>query len=282
MAVLRQRLSKRLPDGSFTPVHFETSSEIVVRPDGTSIETTVSKIVEDIEAIQQDFSPAGIGAAPANHTHTAADVGALPSTTVIPDKVSQLTNDKNYTTDAQVDEKVSAMAATIIGGAPEDYDTLKEVYDKIKENDDARTALNAAIAGKVDKTRTVNGKPLSADVTLDAADVGARPATWTPTAADVGARPATWTPTAADVGALPSGGTAAKATVLATARTFRVNLGSASTASFDGSGNVTPGVTGTLPVANGGTGVTSTAALKTALGISTWGDYMLEDLPAAK
>lgn len=268
MAVLRQRLSKRLPDGSFTPVHFETSSEIVVRPDGTSIETTVSKIVEDIEAIQQDFSPAGIGAAPANHTHTAADVGALPSTTVIPDKVSQLTNDKNYTTDAQVDEKVSAMAATIIGGAPEDYDTLKEVYDKIKENDDARTALNAAIAGKVDKTRTVNGKPLSADVTLDAADVGARPATWTPTAADVGA--------------LPSGGTAAKATVLATARTFRVNLGSTSTASFDGSGNVTPGVTGTLPVANGGTGVTSTAALKTALGISTWGDYMLEDLPAAK
>ena len=34
-----------------------------------------------------------------------------------------------------------------------------------------------------------------------AADVGARPNTWTPTAADVGARPNTWIPTAADVGA---------------------------------------------------------------------------------
>ena len=47
-----------------------------------------------------------------------------------------------------------------------------------------------------------------------AADVGARPSTWTPSAADVGARPSTWTPSAADVGALPSGGTAADASRL--------------------------------------------------------------------
>lgn len=36
--------------------------------------------------------------------------------------------------------------------------------------------------------------------THTAAQVGARPDTWTPTAADVGARPSTWTPTASDVG----------------------------------------------------------------------------------
>lgn len=47
------------------------------------------------------------------------------------------------------------------------------------------------------------------------------------------------------------------ATKLATARTVRTNLSSTSTASFDGSANITPGVTGTLPVANGGTGNTS-------------------------
>lgn len=51
-------------------------------------------------------------------------------------------------------------------------------------------------------------------------------------------------------------GLAASATKLATARTIRTNLGSTSTASFDGSANVTPGVTGTLPIANGGTGRT--------------------------
>ncbi len=78
--------------------------------------------------------------------------------------------------------------------------------------------------------RTVNGKPLGSDVTLSAADVGARPDTWTPSAADVGAvpaarkvngkvlsadislsaadvgaRPSSWTPTAADVGAKAAG-----------------------------------------------------------------------------
>lgn len=48
----------------------------------------------------------------------------------------------------------------------------------------------------VPTSRTVNGHALSADVTLDAEDVGARPNTWTPSAEDVGAIPN------------PSGGTA--------------------------------------------------------------------------
>lgn len=52
-------------------------------------------------------------------------------------------------------------------------------------------------------------------------------------------------------------GNAATATKLATARTIRTNLGSATAVSFDGSGNVTPGVTGTLPVDYGGTGLSS-------------------------
>ena len=41
----------------------------------------------------------------------------------------------------------------------------------------------------VPTSRTVNGHALSADVTLDAEDVGARPDTWTPSADDVGAIP---------------------------------------------------------------------------------------------
>ena len=54
-------------------------------------------------------------------------------------------------------------------------------------------------------------------------------------------------------------GNAKTATTIATARTFRTNLGSTSAVSFDGSTNVTPGVTGTLPVSNGGTGMSSVA-----------------------
>ena len=56
-------------------------------------------------------------------------------------------------------------------------------------------------------------------------------------------------------------GNATTATTLANSRTFRTNLASTSTASFNGGGNVTPGVTGTLAVGNGGTGLTSISTL---------------------
>ena len=53
---------------------------------------------------------------------------------------------------------------------------------------------------------------------------------------------------------------AASATKLQTARTIRTNLSSTSTASFDGTTDITPGITGTLSVSHGGTGATSIGA----------------------
>ncbi len=55
-------------------------------------------------------------------------------------------------------------------------------------------------------------------------------------------------------------GNAGSATKLATARTIQINLESTSSASFDGTANITPGVTGTLPISNGGTGQTTAKA----------------------
>lgn len=52
-------------------------------------------------------------------------------------------------------------------------------------------------------------------------------------------------------------GNAGSATKLATARTIQTNLASTSAASFNGTTNITPGVTGTLPVGSGGTGQTN-------------------------
>lgn len=69
-------------------------------------------------------------------------------------------------------------------------------------------------------------------------------------------------------------GNAATATKLATARTILVNLASTTAASFNGTANVTPGVSGTLPVGRGGTGRTDgkAVALATKRTISLTGD----------
>ena len=61
-------------------------------------------------------------------------------------------------------------------------------------------------------------------------------------------------------------GNAATATKLATARTIRTNLASTSAVSFDGSANITPGVSGTLPIGHGGTGATTASSARDNLG----------------
>ena len=70
-------------------------------------------------------------------------------------------------------------------------------------------------------------------------------------------------------GSASAGGSANTAVKLATARTLRTKLNSTATASFDGSANVTPGVEGTLPVANGGSGATTLASGAALIGNGT-------------
>lgn len=147
--------------------------------------------------------------------------------------------------------------------------------------------INAALAGKVPTGRKVNGKALTGDISLTAADVGAAASGHSHTAAQVGAAASNHTHTAAQVGALASNGkaatagtadtakacsgNAATATKLATARSIRTNLASGSAVNFDGSANIVPGVTGVLPIANGGTGSSTGLGIsKFAAGTFTW------------
>lgn len=78
-----------------------------------------------------------------------------------------------------------------------------------------------------------------------------------PTPAEIGAAAAGHTHTAAQVGALGINGNAASASKLATGRSIAINLASNSAQRFDGTADVSPGVSGILPIANGGTGHSS-------------------------
>ena len=65
-----------------------------------------------------------------------------------------------------------------------------------------------------------------------------------------------------------SGTVAKKASQLNTARNLITKLNSTSAGSFNGTADVTIGVSGTLPIANGGTGATTAAGALTKLGIN--------------
>lgn len=55
---------------------------------------------------------------------------------------------------------ISSAISELIGGAPETYDTLKEIADYIEKHKEVRVALDEAIGKKVDK---VEGKGLSTE-----------------------------------------------------------------------------------------------------------------------
>jgi len=141
----------------------------------------------DVVPTAGDYTPTMVGAAPIDHTHTAAevkarpdtwmpnaeDVGALPADTAIPSKLSELTNDAGFITVSDTDTKISTAVNNLVNGAPETLDTIGEVATAINEHKEVTDALDAAIGKKVDKTTTINGKALSGNISLTASDVGA-------------------------------------------------------------------------------------------------------------
>lgn len=62
-------------------------------------------------------------------------------------------------------------------------------------------------------------------------------------------------------------GNAETATKLKNSRNIKTNLSSTNGANFNGEADITPGVTGTLGIANGGTGATTAAGARTNLGL---------------
>ena len=105
----------------------KTSADQVFIDDST---TLAAKLTELVEALD--------GKAAATHTHTQADVTGLEDALTA-----------RPTTEA-MNSAISTAISGLINGAPETYDTLKEIADYIDAHQDVVDALNASIGSKAD------------------------------------------------------------------------------------------------------------------------------------
>ena len=98
---------------------------------------------------------------------TIEDLPSIPASKVtgLPTKVSQLTNDSAYQTEAQVAAKVSALVAS----APEALDTLKELADALGNDPNFAATITTQISGKEALLKNAAEKTSLADADLLAA-----------------------------------------------------------------------------------------------------------------
>lgn len=114
-----------------------------------------------------DYTAEMVGARPSTWTPTASEVGAIPATEKgAASGVATLGTDGKLTA-----AQKPAYTASEVGARPSTW------------------TPSAADVGAVPTSRTVNGKALSSNITLNASDVGARANNWTPIASEVGAVP---------------------------------------------------------------------------------------------
>ena len=114
-------------NGVLKDLMVKTSADQVFIDDNT---TLAAKLTELVEALD--------GKAAATHTHAQADVTGLEDALTA-----------RPTTEA-MNAAISTAISGLINGAPETYDTLKEIADYIDAHQDVVDTLNASIGSKAD------------------------------------------------------------------------------------------------------------------------------------
>lgn len=129
-------------EGVIYEIMVKTGAANVYVDDTTTLSAKLAEIIADVatRATKDEVTTGLAGKADKAHTHAQADVtGLADALTARP------------TTEA-MNTAISTAISDLINGAPETYDTLKEIADYISANDTAMDALNAAIGNKADKT----------------------------------------------------------------------------------------------------------------------------------
>ena len=173
--------------------------------DTITVPTKVSELTNDSGYLtsftETDPTVPAWAKAKSKPSYTASEVGAVPTSRTVNGKalsanitlsasdvgLGNVGNFKAVSTVASqglTDTEKSNARANI--GAGTSSLTIGTTASTAAAGNHTHTAANV---GAVPTSRTVNGKALSANITLAASDVGARPNSWTPSASDVGAVP---------------------------------------------------------------------------------------------
>lgn len=137
----RNAILKAKLEGVIYEIMVKTNAANVMVDETTTLATKLASIIADCatKATKTELTEGLAGKANSSHTHAQADVTGLT------DALSA-----RPTTEA-MNTAISTAISDLIGGAPETYDTLKEIADYIAAHEDVVTALNAAIGSKADK-----------------------------------------------------------------------------------------------------------------------------------
>lgn len=129
-------------EGSIYEILVKTTAANVMVDDSTTLATKLASIVSDcaLKATKTELTDGLATKAEKSHTHAQADITGLEDALTA-----------RPTTDA-MNTAISTAISNLIDGAPETYDTLKEIADYIASDSTAMDALNAAIGNKADKT----------------------------------------------------------------------------------------------------------------------------------
>ena len=138
----RNAILKAKLEGVIYEIMVKTNAANVMVDETTTLASKLATIIADCatKATKTELTEGLAGKANSSHTHAQADVTGLT------DALSA-----RPTTEA-MNTAISTAISDLIGGAPETYDTLKEIADYIATHEDVVKALNAAIGSKADKT----------------------------------------------------------------------------------------------------------------------------------
>ena len=144
---IKNAILKAKIEGIIYEVMMKTGAANVYVDETTTLSAKLSEIITDVgtKATKTELNNGLSTKAASSHTHVQSDIIGLESA---------LSERPTTTT---MNTAISTAISDLIGGAPETYDTLKEISDYISAHQDVVDSLNAAIGGKASKATTLAG-----------------------------------------------------------------------------------------------------------------------------